>query len=155
MAGIQENQARSSSLWGELLSTSVYKPHQGRVARQVTFAAVALMIGIGVWRSVSLLPLIVPVGDSGGADFGVMRFLVPGLLLAAGTWFAYRLVNLPKFAEFLIAVEAEMAKVSWPSGDEVFRSSVVIIFLIFALAGILAGYDLFWRIVLRSIFKIG
>ena len=151
MAGIQENQVRSGSLWGELLSTAVYKPHQGRVARQATFAAVAIAIGIGVWRSASLLQLLVPAGVSGGADYGVLRFLVPGLLLAAGAWFAYRLVNLPKFAEFLIAVEAEMAKVSWPSGDEVFRSSVVIIFLIFALAAILAGYDLFWRILLRSI----
>jgi preprotein translocase SecE subunit len=48
-----------------------------------------------------------------------------------------------------------MAKVSWPTGDEVFRSSVVIIFLIFALAAILAGYDLFWWFVLRSVLRIG
>jgi preprotein translocase subunit SecE len=151
MAGMQDNPARSGSLWGELLRFSVYKPSQGRVARQVTFAAVAVVIGIGVWRSASLLPLVVPAGLLSGGDYGVLRFLVPGLLLAAGAWFAYRLVNVPRFAEFLIAVEAEMAKVSWPSGDEVFRSSAVIIFLIFALAAILAGYDIFWKIVLRSI----
>ena len=58
-------------------------------------------------------------------------------------------------AERDAAVEAEMAKVSWPTGDEVFRSSVVIIFLIFALAAILAGYDLFWWFVLRSVLRIG
>jgi preprotein translocase SecE subunit len=45
--------------------------------------------------------------------------------------------------------------VSWPTGDEVFRSSVVIIFLIFALAAILAGYDLFWWFVLRNVLRIG
>ena len=33
------------------------------------------------------------------------------------TWFAYRLVNLSSFADFLIAVEVEMTKVSWPSRD--------------------------------------
>ncbi|MFM7108968.1 MAG: preprotein translocase subunit SecE [Planctomycetaceae bacterium] len=155
MAGIQDNSARNGSLWGELFRASVYKPSQGRFARQVTFAAVAVAIGIGVWRSASLLPLVVPAGLGGDADYGVLRFLVPGLLLAAGAWFAFRLVNVPWFAEFLIAVEAEMAKVSWPSGDEVFRSSAVIIFLIFALAAILAGYDIFWKIVLRNIFRIG
>jgi len=154
MAGIQENPARSGSLWGELLSAAVYKPSQGRVARQVTFAALAIVIGLGVWRTAGLLPLLLPAAAASG-DSAVMRFVVPGLLLAAGAWFAFRLVNLPRFAEFLIAVEAEMAKVSWPSGGEVFRSSAVIIFLIFALAGILWGYDLFWAFVLRNVFQIG
>jgi preprotein translocase subunit SecE len=155
MAGIQDNQTRSGSLLGGLLSASVYKPSQGRVARQVTFAALAIVIGLGVWRSASLLQSLVPADMAAADDYGLVRFVLPGLLLAAGAWFAFRLVNLPRFAEFLIAVEAEMAKVSWPSGDEVFRSSAVIIFLIFALAAILAGYDLFWRVVLRNIFQIG
>jgi preprotein translocase subunit SecE len=79
---------------------------------------------------------------------------VPGLLMAAALWLCYRLVNVPRFADFLIAVEAEMAKVSWPSGDEVARSSAVIIFLIFALAGILAAYDLFWWFVLRYVLQV-
>jgi len=155
MAGTQENQARSGSLWGELLSAAVYKPSQGRVARQVTFAALALVIGLGVWRSLSLLPLLVPAGASAADEYGLVRFVLPGLLLAAGAWFAYRVVNVPRFAEFLISVEAEMAKVSWPSGGEVFRSSAVIIFLIFALAAILWGYDLFWAFLLRNVFRIG
>ncbi len=151
MAGIQENQARSGGLWGGFLSASVYKPHQGRLARQVTFAALALVIGLGVWRSSALVQALLPPG----ADAAGMRYLVPGLLLAAGAWIAFRIVNMPRFAEFLISVEAEMAKVSWPSGGEVFRSSAVIIFLIFALAAILAGYDLFWRVVLHNVFQIG
>ena len=88
---------------------------------------------------------------SSDLDLGVVRFLVPGAILAAGLWFLYRLVNVPRFADFLIAVESEMAKVSWPSGAEVARSSAVVIFLIFALAAILAAYDLFWWFVLRAI----
>jgi preprotein translocase subunit SecE len=59
------------------------------------------------------------------------------------------------FADFLIAVESEVAKVSWPSAEEVFRSSAVIIFLIFALAAILAAYDLFWWFVLRLVLRTG
>jgi preprotein translocase subunit SecE len=107
-----------------------------------------------------LLPLWIGGGagtmsaDGGLGDLGVVRFLVPGLFLAAGLWFCFRLVNMPRFADFLISVEAEMAKVSWPSGTEVVRSSIVIIFLMFALAAILAMYDLFWRFVLQYVLRI-
>jgi hypothetical protein len=58
MAGISENSTAGGSLWSELLSASVYKRHQGRVARQLTFAALAAVIGIGVWRFAQLLSLI-------------------------------------------------------------------------------------------------
>jgi preprotein translocase subunit SecE len=156
MAGISDNSTAAGSLVGELFSASVYKRNQGRIARQLTFAALALVIGLGVWRLTQLLGVLYGgAGAIGGADFGVVRFVVPAVLLALGLWIAYRIVNVPWFADFLIAVEAEMAKVSWPSGDEVFRSSIVIIFLIFALAAILAGYDLFWWFVLRILLRVG
>jgi len=154
MATTQENRVTGGSLWSELLSVSVYKRSQGRATRQATFAALAVTLAVGVWRLAQLLPLWLAGSaalPSAGADLGVYRFVVPGVLLAAGLWFAYRMVNVPRFADFLIAVESEMAKVSWPTTGEVARSSAVIIFLIFALAAILAGYDLFWWFVLRAI----
>lgn len=158
---MQDN-VKQTSILGDLLSLSVYKRNQGRVARQVTFAALAAIVGIGIWRLAQLLAAWYGGGEAGmsalvagGRDLGVVRFLIPGVLLAIGLWFCFRIVNLPKFADFLIAVEAEVAKVSWPSGEEVFRSSAVIIFLIFALAAILAAYDLFWWFVLHRLLKIG
>jgi preprotein translocase subunit SecE len=54
-------------------------------------------------------------------------------------------VNIPQFADFLIAVEAEMNKVSWPSRGELVRSAAVVIFVIFLLATVLFAYDLIWR----------
>lgn len=156
MATTRQHEAANGSLLRELFSLSVYKRQQGRVARQATFAALALALAIGVWRLSQQLP--VWFGGSGpggmsaaGIDLGVIRFLVPGVLLALGVWFCFRAVNIPRFADFLIAVESEMTKVSWPSKDEVVRSSAVVIFLIFALAAILAAYDLFWWFVLRSL----
>jgi preprotein translocase subunit SecE len=177
MAGIEQHEGRSGAFWGELLSASLYKRTQGRVARQVTFAALATIIGIGVWRLAQLLPLWFgpgqtfsgpdavsgPAGEGplgwlgwldAAGDLGVIRFLVPGLLFAAGMWFCFRLVNMPRFADFLIAVESEMTKVSWPTWPEVVRSSAVVIFVIFALAAILAVYDLFWWFVLRYVLNI-
>ncbi len=68
-----------------------------------------------------------------------LRFLIPGLLLALGVWASYRVVNVPAFADFLIAVEAEMNKVSWPTRAELFRASMVVLIEIFALAFILTA----------------
>ena len=158
---MQDN-VKTAGFWGDLLSFSVYKRNQGRVTRQVTFAAMAVIVGVGVWRLSELLAVVYGGADSSlaalsgsAADLGVVRFLVPGVLLAVGVWLCFRAVNVPRFADFLIAVEAEVAKVSWPTGEEVFRSSIVIIFLIFALAGILAGYDLFWRFLLHYVLYAG
>jgi len=152
MAGISENSTARGSLLGELFSAAVYKRNQGRIARQLTGVALATVIGIGVWR---LAQLFSALGLGGGPDYGVLRIALPAALFALGLWVAFRMVNVPWFADFLIAVEAEMAKVSWPSGQEVFRSSAVIIFLMFALAGILAAYDLFWWFALRYVLRIG
>jgi preprotein translocase subunit SecE len=159
MAGIQHDHTVAGSLWRDLLSFSVYKRNQGRITRQVTFAVLALTVATGVWRLAQLLPVwfadagegLMPSAGMASGDLGVLRFLAPGLLLAAGVWLAFRAVNMPRFADFLISVETEMTKVSWPSFDEVVRSSAVIIFLIFALAAILAAYDLFWWWFLRLI----
>ncbi len=71
--------------------------------------------------------------------------MVPGTVpcrLALGAWIAFRIVNIPSFADFLISVEAEMNKVSWPSRGELYRASLVVIVVIFLLTAILFTYDL-------------
>ncbi len=94
-------------------------------------------------------------GDAGvwrvfrsAADAGRNRSAVGGEVCAAvgclGGWrpVAFRIVNIPRFAEFLISVENEMGKVSWPSRRELFQASMVVIVVIFMLTAILLGYDL-------------
>ncbi len=98
------------------------------------------MVGIvlGAWR---LSIYEVSAGRS-------MQFLLPSILVLVGGWLSFRLVNMPSFADFLIAVEAEMNKVSWPTRHELFRSSMVVVFCIVFLACVLFGYDVFWRTLL-------
>ncbi|NBV44340.1 MAG: preprotein translocase subunit SecE [Planctomycetia bacterium] len=164
MAGTQDSTTTDGAIWREFLSASIYKRHQGRIARQATFAALVATLALGVWRLSQTLAawfggaaslsgsLSTALGSQSTAtDFGLVRFLLPLVLMAAGTWLVYRLVNVPRFADFLIAVETEMTKVSWPTAGEVARSSAVIIFLIFALSAILFLYDLFWRVLLQAL----
>ena len=64
---------------------------------------------------------------------------MPGLLVLFGWWVCYRVVNVPSFADFLIAVEAEMNKVSWPSRAELFRASLVVLVVIITIVVLLYG----------------
>ena len=56
--------------------------------------------------------------------------------------------------DFLIAVEADMNKVSWPSKGELIRSSVVVIFVIFMLAVVLFGYDVLWQYLFKNVLGV-
>lgn len=114
----------------ELLKFDLYKRSQGRIVRQVTFAALAIIVALGCWS------LSFEIEDTN------LAYLVPLVLLAAGVWACFRLVQLPQFADFLISVEAEMNKVAWPKRRELINASIVVILVIFLLAGMLFGFDL-------------
>jgi preprotein translocase subunit SecE len=130
----KEKNATSSFLVRELFNLHIYKRSQGRIARQVTFAALLLGVLLAAWR----------LSVFGSTSGHVMELAVPGVVALVGTWIVFRLVNMPSFADFLIAVEAEMNKVSWPTRAELWRSSIVVILLIIFLSAVLFGYDVFW-----------
>ncbi len=128
-----------------MLSLRLYKRSQGRTVRQTTMFSMIIITVLIVWRARSTLMVST---DVEGWSIGV-----PLAALVLGLWFSFRIVHVPRFADFLIAVEAEMNKVSWPSTTELIKSSLVVIIVIFLLTGVLFGYDLLWRAVL-GLFQI-
>ena len=148
---------------GDFLHFGVYKGAQGRVTRQVTFAVISLLFAFAAWRAqvtLSTAAWVVDLaetfaGSATASTFGTWRTAIvwslPFLLAGVGLWVAYRTVNIGRFADFLIAVEAEMNKVSWPSRKELVRSSIVVIVMIFALAGLLWSFDMLWGLLFKSI----
>jgi preprotein translocase subunit SecE len=133
----------------ELLHVGIYKRNQGRITRQVTFAALAVTFALGFFR----LHQTLYYSWGGGAVFGLPYWL-PGILLVACWWASYRIVNMPNFADFLIAVEAEVNKVSWPTRGELFRASMVVLVSIVFLAMVLFAYDIIWQWFFRSVLRI-
>ncbi len=129
--------ADSSSLMSELFNAAVYKPNQGRIVRQLTVLAIGLIVALGNWRLYATL--------DGSTSNKAIAVGVPAGLLIVGLWICFRLIHWPRFADFLIAVEAEMKKVTWPSRDEVKRASVVVIVTIAILAISLFLFDIFWQ----------
>ena len=128
------------SFWGELLLTEVYKRNQGRMVRQVTCLAIWLTCFLGSWRFYETF--LIDANFGAGWQATSLKWFIPLVMFLIGVWVGYRLVNWPRFADFLISVEAEMNKVSWPSRGELFRASMVVIVVIFLLTAILFTYDL-------------
>lgn len=128
----------------ELFRVGLYKRSQGRVARQATFGALAVIVVVGTWRLYEFF-------SQSGSD--VTRYFVPLVVLLVGLWTSFRVVQMPTFADFLISVEGEMSKVSWPARGELFRASVVVMLVIFMLAAVLFGFDVMWEFLLGRLFK--
>jgi preprotein translocase subunit SecE len=126
-----------------MFTASRYKRSQGKIARQATLLALAAAVGIGAWR----------LNSYAVSDLG--RYLTPLIVLIVGLWASFRIVNIPRFADFLISVEAEMNKVSWPSRDELFRASLVVIVVIFFLAATLFMYDIVLKWLLGYVLGLG
>jgi len=126
-----------------MLSAELYKRNQGRVARQATFFGLAMLVALGCW---SLNGQLTFSDIPQSARYGIV-----GGVLLAGWWLCFRAVNMPRFADFLISVEAEMSKVSWPTRSDLVKTSLVVMLTIFGLATILYMYDLIWQFVLQAI----
>lgn len=99
---------------------SLYKPGQGYWTRVLSAigAGTLVLAGVGwLWAEMQRIQTNTVYWQSGMA-VGVITFF--GVLL-------YYLLNKPKIADFMIATEAEMKKVNWPTRREVVGATVVVI----------------------------
>ena len=80
----------------------------------------------------------------------MLKYSLAGAILLFGLWFGWRLVNWVTFGDFLISVEAEMAKVSWPGRSELKSATIVVLVVFLFLAGLFLVYDF----ALISIFRV-
>ena len=143
MAKGEKASAGGGSFWSELFQFGLYKPNQGRIVRQLTFLAIALLALLAAYQ-LHRVRVLAELFD--GARY---MFLVGFGVI--GVWLAYRIVNYSRFADFLIAVEAEMNKVTWPTRSELWKASLVVIFVIFAMAFFLYLFDIIWTFVFQAI----
>ena len=138
----QRPEQNRGGFWSELFQFGLYKPNQGRIVRQVSFFTIALLGLLSAWE-VKRSSLLSGMGQGG--------WLVMIALAAVLIWFSFRIVNYSVFADFLIAVEAEMNKVSWPTRTELWNASQVVMFVIFAMAAFLFLFDGIWTFIFEVI----
>jgi len=109
----------------------VYKKGQGKYTRVCTFIGIMVIVVIGAFflsRKLQYSPYL--------------QFGIPTAMVAAVAWLTFWILNKPSAADFLIATESEMKKVSWSSRKEVIGSTKVVIVTTFIMAALLAGVDL-------------
>ena len=126
------------------MALKIYKRGQGKYTRSVTFAggvAVSALIAYEVWKSLN--------GSNMGfwkvstVPFGLyLVYGIPLVVFAAVVVVAYLAVNRPRSADFMIATEGEMKKVSWSSRREIIGGTKVVITTTFILASMLWVVDL-------------
>jgi preprotein translocase subunit SecE len=123
------------SLLPELFRFGIYKSNQGRMVRQFTFFAVAVVAAFGCMTLANG-----PLMSSGKS----IQVGVPLLIWLFVCWVAFRLVNFPRFADFLVSVESELEKVTWPTRNEVVQATIVVLCMMFFLGVFLFLIDLVW-----------
>ncbi|MGL4594497.1 MAG: preprotein translocase subunit SecE [Thermoguttaceae bacterium] len=128
-----------SSLIRELFRLKPYKNTQGRLVRRLTMMAIMVMFAAGAYKFFKIDFYEWPIlGDP------IARFAIACVIIAAGSWFAFRLVNWPSFADFLVSVESEMVKVSWPSKAELYSSTLVVLVMFVLLSAMIYMFDAVW-----------
>jgi preprotein translocase SecE subunit len=79
-----------------------------------------------------------------------IHLLMPIVLGLALIWFAWRLVNVPTFADFLIATEAELHKVSWTTRRRLIQDTIVVLVTVFLMTIFLFAVDVMWIQILSN-----
>jgi len=128
-----------------------FKATQGLKLRRYTMVGILLVGWSGAWslfhhRALGYGDLIlnVPFMEGGFAVLPSKEITIPILIALVVGWFAWRLVNVPVFADFLIATEAEMNKVSWSTRKRLMQDTVVVLITVVILTTFLLIVDLFW-----------
>ena len=137
-----------------LFHTFQYKRLQGIRVRRLTLIGILLIgftgiyalisrgtLGTGNWR------LEIPFTGVPNQFITILpdiQFTMPILLAAFTLWLGWRLINIPTFADFLIATEAEMNKVSWSSRKRLFQDTIVVLATVILMTLFLLVVDLFW-----------
>jgi len=110
----------------------IYKPTQGKNARAATFVTVMVIVVLGAYILSEQL-----------SQTGVyLRYGIPTAIVVVCAALMFWIVNRPKSADFLIATEGEIKKVSWSSRKEIIGATKVVIITTLILSGILYGVDI-------------
>lgn len=142
-----------------------YKQNQGLRVRRATMLGLLVILGAGVFvlhaHSTLYVPsppappawvLHVPFTNWQIPILPDVEITLPIILAALAFWVSFRIVNWPIFADFLIATEAEVNKISWASRKSVVQDTIVVLATVFLLTVFLFFTDLLWGWVLSRSF---
>jgi len=125
----------------------IYKSGQGKNTRLYSAFALAIIVGMGCWQLYKELQ---------ARNFNPwIETLIPFGLFVGLAFLIFVLMNKHRVADFLIASEGEMKKVSWSSKQEIYVSTVVVIVVVLFMAMLLGVTDISFRLFFDWLFTDG
>jgi preprotein translocase SecE subunit len=134
-----------------------YKKGQGSLARLLALLscfALAAWGGYSLWKLLQRVdwadtPLLTVPHLGFTIDVAMVVAIVGVVTLASGVvW----IMNRPRSVDLLVETEGEMRKVSWPSRQEAWNSSLIVVITVLFLMGLLFFYDVVLNALLRLLF---
>jgi preprotein translocase subunit SecE len=110
------------------MAFDIYKRGQGKYTRLWSAFGAAIVVGLGCIQLYKRL-------EAAGPGLWVETMVPAGLFVVLGV-LIFWLVNKPTVADFMIAAEGEMKKVSWSSRREIAVSTFIVIVVV-VLMGVL------------------
>ena len=117
----------------------IYKRGQGFYTRICSAFAFAIIAGLGCRRLYQVL-------QATDLDLWV-KIMVPAGLFVVSSLLVFWLVNTRSLADFMIAAEGEMKKVSWSSRKEIAVSTFVVIMVVIIMAMLLGATDMTFQLI--------
>lgn len=121
------------------MALKFYKKGQGYYTRMGTAIGSGVMVALGcyaLYNKLEGLQISTP-------NLKVwLQAGIPALVFLFFAWIVFKIVNSPKSADFMIATEGEMKKVSWSTKKEIVSSTKVVIVTVLLMAVILAVVDI-------------
>lgn len=128
------------------MALAIYKRGQGYWTRMLSAIGAGTLVVAGIawiWSQMQVIP------DSEHRLYW-QGGMVVGMVVFWGV-FLYWILNKARVADFMIATEAEMKKVNWPTKKEIFGSTIVVIAGTFLIAALLFLINLVFGAIFQAI----
>jgi len=129
----------------------IYKKGQGAVARWTAIGALGALLAFGAYELFDAVTAR-EVGRNSALGVRGWGIIISGGVFLAGMALILWVTNIPRFADYLIASELELRKVSWPTKGELKRQTIVVVFTLLFFSLVLFGADSLFYLLFRKIF---
>jgi preprotein translocase SecE subunit len=134
-----------------------YKKGQGSISRLLALISGGLLI---VWGGYALWVKLQGTGAAKVFSFEVphvgldinLALVISVVVVVVGWIGLVWILNRPRSVDLLIETESEMRKVSWPSRQEAWNSSIVVVVTVLVMMGLLFFYDVVLNAILSFFF---
>ncbi len=133
-----------SYVYEDSMVFDIYKRGQGKNTRLCSAFAIAIITGLGCLTLFKKLEAA-SWGLSNKTTLWIATMVPAGLFVVLAL-LIFWLVNKSSIADFMIAAEGEMKKVSWSSKQEITVSTIIVIAVVIVMAVLLGTTDFGFRL---------